>query len=110
MKKELNLNFLLKRCLEEWNTIVANFLTLPKEKIEQINLYRKRNITKYKKNKDKNESANMYLTVMERVIERENGFVFGEQKRNQHILDNGKIKEKTKNGMKIKLNILTTFV
>ena len=32
VKKELNLNLLLKGCLQEWNEIVADFLTLSKEK------------------------------------------------------------------------------
>jgi len=111
VKKELGLTLLLKGCLEEWNKIVTDFVKLSKEKqLEKIAYVEKEVNQKNKENnKDESVSANIYFTIMKRITEKGKEFVQQEQKRIQHILDNGKITEETKNRMKMKLNILTNF-
>jgi len=71
VKKELNLTLLLEGCLEEWNEIAAEFMTLSKEKqLEKINRIEKEILPKYDNINDKMlSSARIYYTMMKRITD-----------------------------------------
>lgn len=114
VKKELNLILLLEGCLEEWNMIATDFIGSNKEKqLEKMTYIEKEILTKYNRNDNENtnvSSVRVYFTIMKRITEHGNQYVEQEQKRIQNILDHGRIKEETKRQMKIKLNILASFI
>ena len=119
VKKEVNLTLLLEGCLIEWDPIASDFVKLnEKEKQWKKIFYVEREIVPRYNDDDndniegdeKKKSAKIYFTIMKRIIEKGNVFIEQEQKRIKNILEHGKLKDETKKQMKIKLNILASFV
>lgn len=95
----------LPGCLEEFDKLAAEFITASnkKSKLEKA----EKAIEKLSE-EDKN-AANTYLKFMRKIDDAGNNFIKTEVARLNKIITDGKLKEKKKEELSLRLNILRSF-
>lgn len=96
-------------CLQEFDHMVDKFLTEKDETLRKnILLSAKKEIENVKSAEDK-VSAEMYVKVMTKILEKGSDFIHQERNRVQGLMEKEKLSEDKFKSMQIKLNILKSF-
>lgn len=109
IKKNSKIQIHLKHCIQELDKIAAKFSAKGVSKDKQKKLLKELQ-KKAKSLTDENDkkSSEVYLKIMEKVVERGTKFVESEEQRVLNIL-NGKISETKRTGLVTRLNIIQSF-
>ncbi len=101
---------ILDKCLGDFDNIASEFMNSEISKDQQAKLLEKAQsqATKLTKEDDK-KSADIYIKLMQKVIERGSKFIESEKVRVKNIMD-GKISKTKKEEMQARLNILASFI
>jgi len=109
VRKHSGLRILLEKCLEDFDELAERFMSEHIGKEEQLRIvenakHRSDGFT----NEEHKRSADIYVKLMQKVIERGNQFIDSETERVKNIIS-GKLTDNKKNEMKGRLNILQSF-
>lgn len=109
-RKNTGIRILLDKCLGDFDAIAEKLMRPETSKDEQSKLLEEAQSKASKLSKDDDKkSADVYIKVMQKVIERGPKFVESEKVRVKNIMD-GKISTTKKNELQARLNILTSFL
>ncbi|XP_015786819.1 endoplasmic reticulum resident protein 29 [Tetranychus urticae] len=110
IRKHTGIRMILDKCLGDFDNIASEFMNSEISKDQQAKLLEKAQsqATKLTKEDDK-KSADIYIKLMQKVIERGSKFIESEKVRVKNIMD-GKISKTKKEEMQARLNILASFI
>ncbi|RWS05176.1 endoplasmic reticulum resident protein 29-like protein [Dinothrombium tinctorium] len=109
VKRNTGIRILLDKCLQEYDELAEAFMSrdLSKENREKFLKLAQEKAANLKE--DEKKSAEVYIKVMQKVIERGDKFVESEQERVKNIIA-GKVSDTKKSEMQARLNILQSFL
>lgn len=108
VRKNTNIHILLDKCIESFDKL-AQKLVATEDKAIQTKVLDEAKAEQAKLTKDdEKKSADIYVKVMHKIIERGNKFVESEQERVKNLLD-GKLSDAKKAELKGRMNILQSF-
>ena len=96
-------------CLETFDRIVDRFLRTEDKKARENMITEAQNEKEKLRMPQDKESAEIYVKLMEKILEKGVGFVAQENARVRNLLENPKLVDAKKKSMKTKLNILKSF-
>jgi endoplasmic reticulum resident protein 29 (fragment) len=104
------MQILLNKCLKEFDVLAIKFMKPDLTKDMRTDLLKeaKKQSEKLVKEEEK-KSADVYIKLMEKVIERGTLFIKSEQERVKNLIA-GKLNESKKTDMQARLNILESFM
>lgn len=110
VKQKSGIKILLDSCLEEFDELAAKFTADKASKEEQQKVLEtaKTKASALDKESDK-KSANIYVKIMEKAVERGTVFYDSERQRVQNLLS-GKLSDAKKKELQGRLNIIQSFV
>ncbi|CAH1403321.1 unnamed protein product [Nezara viridula] len=98
----------LPGCLQEFDKIVAKFVRANSAEDKKQLLSEAETLWNAAKGNRENKSAETYVKIMRKVIEKGNAFVLNESSRVENLLK-GKINKEKQTEMQERLNILQSF-
>lgn len=107
-RDKTGIRILLDNCLLEFDDFAAKFITLTDKKAQEKLVKEAQTKLAALKNENEKKSADIYIKLMQKVIERGSKFIESENVRVKNILD-GKLSQTKKAEMQTRLNIIQSF-
>ncbi|GIY71099.1 endoplasmic reticulum resident protein 29 [Caerostris extrusa] len=108
LKKHSPVRLILNKCLPEFDELAERFMAVDGQEQKQVILSEAKEVAAKLNPDEEKKSAEVYIKMMQKVIERGVGFIASERERVKNIKD-GKITSAKKEEMQGRLNILHSF-
>ena len=108
LRSRSGLRVVLNNCLESFDELVDQFMATESEQTRQELLGKAQSLAASLSESEK-KSAEVYIKLMQKVIERGSKFIPSESERVKNLLD-GKLSEVKKNELLVRRNILRSFL
>ena len=108
-REKTGIRIILDKCLLDYDDFATKFMTSKDKKAQEKVLKEAQDkLSKLTKEQDK-KSADIYIKLMQKVIERGSKFLESENVRVKNIMG-GKLSQAKKDEMQVRLNILQSFI
>lgn len=107
IKKHSKVRLVLDKCLQQFDDLAIKFVKADEEERKSI-MKEAQQLSQNLSKETEKKSADVYIKMMQKVIERGNGFIASEMERVKNIKE-GKITSTKKEEMQGRLNILESF-
>ncbi|GIY43755.1 endoplasmic reticulum resident protein 29 [Caerostris darwini] len=108
IQKHSPVRLILNKCLPEFDELAERFMAVDGQEQKQVILSEAKEVAAKLNPDEEKKSADVYIKMMQKVIERGVGFIASERERVKNIKD-GKITSAKKEEMQGRLNILHSF-
>ncbi|GFT65615.1 endoplasmic reticulum resident protein 29 [Nephila pilipes] len=108
IKKHSNVRLVLNKCVPKLDELAEKFMAISNHDERQVILSKAEQIASDLISDEEKKSSDVYIKMMQKVLERGDGFIASEKERVKNIKD-GKITAVKKEEMQGRLNILQSF-
>ncbi|XP_013772581.1 endoplasmic reticulum resident protein 29-like [Limulus polyphemus] len=108
IRQHSNVRLVLNKCLPQFDELAEKFVSTEKKEKQEKILKEAKDLAATLDKEEERKYGDVYVKMMQKIIERGNGFVASEAERVKNI-KNGKITDAKKEEMQGRLNILESF-